>query len=124
MVVVVLDASNDLEDEDKEILEYTKDKERIIVYNKADKVNHKQEELYISALNKEIDQLKEEIYKRLGLSNQDFVTPSLVNDRQIGLLEQMKISLIKAKEDSKEVLNIIDDYPLLVNLLNNSINLD
>ena len=30
MVVVVLDASNDLEDEDKEILEYTKDKERII----------------------------------------------------------------------------------------------
>ena len=37
IVVVLLDSSNDLDEEDKQILEYTKEYNPIVVYNKADK---------------------------------------------------------------------------------------
>ena len=101
VVIVLLDASNELDEEDKQILEYTKDTNRIIVYNKADKALDKDNEgLYISALNKDIEPLKKELFKILGINAGDFNTPSLANARQIGLLNQIKKELLKAKEDA------------------------
>ena len=58
LVIVVLDASQELDDEDKEILELSKDKNRIIVYNKTD-LKKIEGGLSISALNNDITALKE-----------------------------------------------------------------
>ena len=109
LVIVVLDASKELEKEDKEILEMSKDSKRIIVYNKIDlskDKNFKDDDIVISASNNDIFALKEAIYKELGISNDVFTTPSLNNARQLGLLKRVGESLLKAKEDASNDLSI------------------
>ena len=107
LVIVVLDASNELDDMDKEILEISEGKKRIIIYNKSD-LSTKNEEgkIYISALKGDISPLKKEIYKAVGLDNEAFTTPSLNNTRQLGLLRNVKESLLKAKLDTESDLSI------------------
>ena len=106
LVIVVLDASRELDDEDKEILELSKDKNRIIVYNKTDLKKIEGDVLSISALNKDITALKNEIYRVLGLSEESFKHPSLNNVRQIGLLRQARESLMDAKNDALNDLGV------------------
>ena len=107
LVIVLLDASSSLDKEDKEILELVKDTPHIVVYNKADKLSNKEEgKLYISALNNDLTPLKNEIYQVLGIKEETFKTPSLNNVRQLGLLEKIKESLLKAKEDAEQGLSI------------------
>ena len=105
LVIVVLDASQELDDEDKEILELSKDKNRIIVYNKTD-LKKIEGGLSISALNNDITALKDEIYRVLGLDDKSFKQPSLNNVRQIGLLRQAKESLLDAKRDALNDLGV------------------
>lgn len=105
LVIVVLDASQELDDEDKEILELSKDKNRIIVYNKTD-IKKIEGGLSISALNNDITALKDEIYRVLGLDDKSFRQPSLNNVRQIGLLRQAKESLLDAKRDALNDLGV------------------
>ena len=105
LVIVVLDASQELDDEDKEILELSKDKNRIIVYNKTD-LKKVDGGLSISALNNDITALKDEIYRVLGLDDKSFKQPSLNNVRQIGLLRQAKESLLDAKNDALNDLGV------------------
>lgn len=107
LVIVLLDASKELDRQDKDILELVKDIPHVIVYNKADKAISKDDnKLYISALNNDINPLKEEIYKVLGIKEESFRTPSLNNVRQLGLLRLAKESLEKAKEDASSDLSI------------------
>lgn len=107
LVIILLDASNKLDKEDEEIISLCKDVPHIIVYNKADKITSKDDDkLYISALNNDVSKLKEEIYKVLGIEEKTFKTPSLNNVRQLGLLQNAKESLLKAKEDA------INDLPV------------
>lgn len=107
LVIVLLDASKELDRQDKDILELVKDIPHVIVYNKADKAISKDDDkLYISALNNDINPLKEEIYKVLGIKEESFRTPSLNNVRQLGLLRLAKESLEKAKEDASSDLSI------------------
>jgi tRNA modification GTPase len=107
LVIVLLDASNELDDEDKEILDLVKDIPHIITYNKMDKSLSKDKEgVYISALNNDITPLKNAIYERFGLKEESFKTPSLNNVRQLGLLKNIKESLLKAKEDA------LNDLPI------------
>lgn len=107
LVIVLLDASKELDKQDKDILELVKDIPHVIVYNKADKAISKDDDkLYISALNNDINPLKEEIYKVLGIKEESFRTPSLNNVRQLGLLRLAKESLEKAKEDASSDLSI------------------
>ena len=107
LVIVLLDASKELDKQDKDILELVKDIPHVIVYNKADKAISKDDnKLYISALNNDINPLKEEIYKVLGIKEESFRTPSLNNVRQLGLLRLAKESLEKAKEDASSDLSI------------------
>ena len=107
LVIVLLDASKELDKEDHEILELVKHVPHIIVYNKADKLETKDsDKLYISALNNDLSPLKEEIYQVLGIKEESFRTPSLNNTRQLGLLEKIKESLLKAKEDAEAELSI------------------
>ena len=106
LVIVVLDGSKELENEDKEILELTKDTNRIIVYNKNDIVATGIEGIKISALNKDIKPLVDEIYRVIGLDEQSFKQPALNNARQLGLLEKTRESLLKAREDSENDMTV------------------
>ena len=105
VVIVVLDASNKLDDEDKEVLEYTKEFNPIIVYNKAD-ISKQNDQISISALNNDIEPLIKKIKEFIGLDEKAFSKPALNNARQIGLLKQAKESLLKAKEDAENDLTI------------------
>ena len=125
LVIVVLDGTKDLDKEDEQILELTKNLNRIIIYNKSDKIGDKDDEnIYVSALKQDIEPLVKEIYKKVGLDEQTFKQPALNNTRQIGLLKQAKMSLLKAKEDADNDLtvdlisiNLMDAYNSILDIL-------
>ena len=107
LVIVVLDATEELSDEDKQILELSKDKKRIVVYNKSDLLKKKEDgNLYISALENDLDELTNKIKEVLGIEDNNFHHPSLNNARQIGLLKQIKESMLQAKQDSELDLSV------------------
>lgn len=107
LVIVLLDASSNLDDQDKEILDLVKDAPHIIVYNKMDlSKSNPVDGICISALNNDINPLKNAIYEKLGLKEESFKIPSLNNTRQLGLLKNVKESLLKAKEDA------LNDLPI------------
>lgn len=107
LVIVLLDASDKLYEQDQEILNLTKETTRIVVYNKKDKVlEQDKDEIYISSLNNDILPLKDAIYEKLGIKEESFKIPSLNNTRQLGLLRNVRESLLKAKEDA------INDLPI------------
>ena len=125
LVIVVLDASNNLDDNDKEILKLTEKFNRVIVYNKADKTRKQNSDgIYISALKNDITPLVKEIHKIIGLDDLNFKQPALSNTRQIGLLRQAKSALLKAKEDADADLtidlvsvNLMDAYNAILDIL-------
>ena len=130
IVVVVLDSSSELDDEDKQILEYTKEYNPIVVYNKNDasKENNK---LSISALNNQIEPLISAIKERIGLDEKSFSKPALNNARQLGLLSKAKESLLKAKEDAENDLTVdlistslFDAYTSVLEILGEANQLD
>lgn len=98
LVLLILDGSLPLTKEDEDLLEQTKDKNRLIIYNKKDVKSEKHPDgIWISAQNKEIDALLEAMK---DLYQQDVLTeqPLLSNERQIGLLNQAKQDMLQAKE--------------------------
>ena len=98
LVLLILDGSQPLTKEDEDLLEQTKDKNRLIIYNKKDVKSEKHPDgIWISAQNKEIDALLEAMK---DLYQQDVLTeqPLLSNERQIGLLKQAKQDMLQAKE--------------------------
>ena len=105
IVVVVLDSSSDLDEEDQQILKFTKEYNPIVVYNKDDS-NKQSNKLSISALNNQIEPLVKEIKERIGLNEKVFSKPALNNTRQLGLLSKAKESLLKAKEDALNDLTV------------------
>ena len=105
IVVVVLDSTSNLNDEDRQILEYTKEYDPIVVYNKKDE-SSTDNILSISALNNEIEPLIKAIKERIGLTEKSFSKPALNNTRQLGLLSKAKESLLKAKEDAENNLTV------------------
>ena len=125
LVIVVLDSTKDVDENDKEILRITENHNRIIIYNKADKITDKDnDKLYVSALENDITALVNEIHKVLGLDAQSFKQPALNNTRQIGLLKQARQSLNKAKEDAENDLpvdlisiNLMDAYNAVLDIL-------
>lgn len=99
LIIVVLDGSREFSKEDQDIIDLCGEKKTIIVNNKADIIK-KKDALNISALNKDIEPLLNEMYKAIGLEEDSFSNPALNNARQIGLLKQAKEALDKAKEDA------------------------
>ena len=130
IVVVVLDSTTNLDDEDKQILEYTKEYNPIIVYNKSDETVSNNG-LSISALNNRIEPLVEAIKERIGLTEKAFSKPALNNTRQLGLLAKAKESLLKAKGDAINNLTIdlisislFDAYTSVLEILGESNQID
>lgn len=106
LIILVLEAGI-LLDEDKKLIEMTKDKKRIIVYNKMETVKEKDpNKIYISALNKDIKALEEEIIKLFNLKELDELTPSLCSSREIGLLNKVKDNLFEAKKEVIEGISL------------------
>lgn len=100
LVILVRDAS---QSDDDSFLALVKNKKHIIVYNKSDLAkDKKQNTLYISALNKDIDPLLKEITDTLSISQEAYDQPSLNNTRQLGLLGAIRESLYQAIEDAKD----------------------
>ena len=105
IVVVVLDGSNEIEKEDKEILDFAKEYNPIVVYNKND-VLKSGDVLAISALNNDIQPLIDAIKERIGIDTKAFSKPALNNARQLGLLAKAKESLVTAKNDAQNDLTV------------------
>ena len=107
LVIVVIDASKELDKQDKDILELTKDKKRIIVYNKKDLATSiPDNSVAISAKENDIDALVKAIYDVVGIDEVVFNQPSLNNARQIGLLKQAMEHLNTAKADAENDLGV------------------
>ena len=97
LVLLVFDGSKELDEEDKQLLELTKDKIRLIIYNKLDKTEADKDGIWISAANKDIQPLIDALE---NLYHEDLLKedPLLSNERQIGLLNQAKEDMLRAKE--------------------------
>ncbi|MCD8203903.1 MAG: tRNA uridine-5-carboxymethylaminomethyl(34) synthesis GTPase MnmE [Coprobacillus sp.] len=105
LVIVILNANEDLDEEDKKILDLVENKVKLVVYNKADLVSNFKEKnkdlLYISALNGDIDDLKDAILKLFNIDESVYKTASLNNTRQLGLLANMRENLTNAADDAR-----------------------
>lgn len=97
LVLFVLDDPK-MDKEDEEILNMIKHKKYIKVYNKQDFVSYKKEEggVYISAKTEDIDSLKIKIMTVLGIEEDNFNKPSIANEREQGLLMNVKLKLNEA----------------------------
>ena len=101
IVLCVFDSTN-FDNEDKDILELVKNKKHIIVYNKSDLIKEKvADNLYISALNKDIEPLKNKILEILDLKKENYENPSIANVRELGLLRNIKEILKNVLRDTE-----------------------
>lgn len=99
LIILVLDASKALEPQDQALLALTKDKTRIIVYNKCDLSKEEPEQgICISASNSEIEPLLEELHRLFDKHYIAIQQPSLANERQISEMLKAKRCMLQAAE--------------------------
>ena len=96
----MIDASKEMDDEDSELLELTKDKDRIIVYNKTD-MNDDVKGIKVSALNGDISELKDYLNQRYDKDQSLIDEDILNNERQIALM-------VKANKGLKDMLKEVN----------------
>ncbi len=102
LVLFLYDAAKGMNDDDKAILDLIKDKNHIIIANKADLIkDRKPDTFYLSTVTKEgLDELKEKIKQtayNFSLEDTEFVT----NNRQQDCLLKCKESLTQALDAAK-----------------------
>lgn len=95
LVILVLDASREIDAEDQKLIDLTQNKNRIIVKNKND-LQKPDNELSISALNGDIEPLKEKILSMFEEGLIAVKQDTLNNERQIGLAIQARNSMQNA----------------------------
>ena len=100
LIIVVLDGSQELTEDDKKLLKLTENRNRIIVHNKADQ--RKSGEISISAKNHELDELIEALEEKFATELQAADTDTLNNERQIGLA-------IQARQSMKDALTSLEN---------------
>ena len=98
LVIIVFDASEKRDAEDLELLEKTKDKERIIVYNKADLIQKPDEGIYVSALEGDVSFLTDKINAMFAEHTRALKTPTLSNERHIAAVRSSYLSMERAIE--------------------------
>lgn len=97
LVIVVFDSANELDDEDRELLEATKNKERIIVYNKTDLYDD-YEGIGVSALKGDVQNLIDEINDRFAYHTKALSKPTLSNERHIAAVSASYLAMQRALE--------------------------
>lgn len=95
LVLLVLDASRPLDEHDELLLGLTKDKTRIVIYNKADLCD-KQYDIMISAKDNNIEPLLSKIHELFDDNKLAINQPILNNERQIALMMKAKQSMLQA----------------------------
>jgi len=104
IVLAVIDASKELDEQDNEILNLAKSKTHIILLNKIDKprkVAKQQNEIEISALQeKNIESINQEIYNKVVNEEINFSNITVTNERQINILKEC-LQIIKSTLESK-----------------------
>lgn len=97
LVILLLDGSKALDEKDEELLSLTKDKTRLIVYNKEDVAYQKNDDqIWISAANQQIDELTKAINQMYEEHKIALQEPTLNNERQISLMNQSKTHMMQA----------------------------
>lgn len=98
LLLLVLDGSRPLDDEDYALLEQTKDRTRIVVLNKADEVswNPQVAGTVVSAKEHSIKELVSQIEEMFVKHQVALAKPTFANERQIGLLRQAHASIMQA----------------------------
>lgn len=132
LVILILEANN-INEEDLNLLEMTKDKNRIVVYNKKELINEedrKKDQIYISCINQDISSLEKAIITKYKINEED-INASLCSSREIGLLKKIKENLLLAKEEalnniSLDLISIYlkQAYDALKEILGKEINVD
>ena len=110
LIFLVLDSSNELEEEDYELLKLTENKKRIIIANKID-LNPKwniDNAIYISALNKEgLKELENKILEITNINTFESLNGNYLNNtRQINLMQKAYNSLLNAKSSCDSMIDI------------------
>lgn len=105
LVIVVLDGSRPLDEQDDELLEMTKDKTRIVVYNKND-LYEVSDGISISAAKQEITSLVNKIHELFDHHKIAIEEPVLGNERQIGFMMKAKQSMLQAVEAMENGLEL------------------
>ena len=113
LVLLVIDSSNELEDEDKQLLELTKNKNRIIILNKSDLESKVKidDSISMSALNNEgIEILSKKIIEVTEINSiYDMNDYYLNNTRQVELMRKAYCALL----DSMTAINNLSDISLI-----------
>lgn len=104
LVLLVLDSSNQLDEQDQLLLNLTKDKTRLIVYNKADLCEG--EGLRISAKDHQIDPLLNEIETLYQKHAFALTEPTLNNERHIACMRSALSSMNQAIDSLKEGIEL------------------
>ena len=99
LVIVVLDGSEELTEEDQELLEKTKNYNRIVVYNKKDK-DSVHAGISISAIQKDITELTNAIVEKYQSEYIAANSDTLNNERQIGYA-------LQAEQAMREAINAL-----------------
>lgn len=96
LCILVFDASKEFDADDYELLETTKDKERIIVFNKEDLEHEKKDGIYVSAINHDVQDLVDEINKRYVEHHVALSKPTLSNERHIAQVQKSYLAMQSA----------------------------
>lgn len=97
LVLLVLDGSKELDAMDEELLELTKGKQRLLVYNKSDLYEQRKEGIVISAAKGEITSLLDALYQLYEQHLLVLEEPTLANERQIGLMKSAQRNMMQAQ---------------------------
>lgn len=97
LVIVVFDASRERDQEDLDLLEATKDKQRIIVYNKEDIATTKNDgDIYVSALSGNVENLVNAINNMYEEHTIALKRPTLSNQRHISAVQRSYLAMERA----------------------------
>lgn len=110
IVLVVLDLSRDLTQEEIELLESIKNRPHIIVGNKSDIKNKKFgfDYIEISAKNNEnVEEIKKQIIEKTISGKIDFSKLVLTNERHIAILKNAKSKILEALKKQNVSLDIV-----------------
>ncbi len=140
IVLHIIDATKDLNNFDLEIIEKTKDKKYLQLWNKSDLIENLENDhkIYISSINKDLKNLETELVNLL-IHNDDLSSNFVFNKRQIVCLEKalnalndvieginqgltydtIMIDLHLAWESLKEIIGNVDKEELLDSIFKN-----
>ncbi|MCR5794461.1 MAG: tRNA uridine-5-carboxymethylaminomethyl(34) synthesis GTPase MnmE [Solobacterium sp.] len=105
LVILMLDASKETDEDDRKLLEMTENRPRIIVYNKSD-IRSVENGISISALNRDISSLTDALRALFEKELLTAESDTLNNERQIGLALQAEQSMKDAVQALKDGMEL------------------